>query len=250
MSFFDYWNTQGGWLLSKYTEIADGKVSVYLNSESLPIAILGLLLGCILIPYLLGSINTAVVISRLFYRDDIRKHGSGNAGTTNMLRTYGKVAALGTLLGDVLKTAIAVVLASFLLSVHLGGWIAGLSCMIGHVFPIYYRFKGGKGVLCAATAVAFLSPLFAFPILILLFIAIVAMTKYVSLGSIVAAFFLPLLVNTQNILLEAGGINGAISVLMALFVIWCHRENIKRIQNRTESKISFKKKAKDGEETK
>lgn len=209
----------------------------------------GILLISIIVPYLLGSINTAVVISRIFYRDDIRNHGSGNAGTTNMLRTYGKGAALGTLLGDVIKTALAVSVASFLMSVHLGGWIAGISCMIGHVFPIYYRFKGGKGVLCAATAIAFLSP-FVFLIAIAVFVAIVAMSKYVSLGSIVAAFFLPLLVNTQNVLLERGGINGLISVLMALFIIWCHRENIKRIQNRTESKLSFKKKAKDGEEAK
>lgn len=210
----------------------------------------GIFLISMVIPYLLGSINTAVVISRVFFRDDIRNHGSGNAGTTNMLRTYGKVAALGTLLGDVVKTALAVSLASFLMSVHLGGWVAGIFCMIGHVFPIYYRFKGGKGVLCAATAVAFLSPDFAFPLLILIFVAIVAMSKYVSLGSMVAAFFLPLLINTQNVLRETGGINGLISVLMAVFVVWCHRENIKRIQNRTESKLSFKKKAKDGEETK
>ena len=85
---------------------------------------------------------------------------------------------------------------------------------------------------------------------ILIFIGIVAMSKYVSLGSIVAAFFLPLLVNTQNVLMETGGLNGIISVLIAVFIIWCHRENIKRIQNRTESKLSFKKKPKDGQETK
>lgn len=209
----------------------------------------GILVISMIIPYLLGSINTAVAISRLFYRDDIRNHGSGNAGTTNMLRTYGKIAALGTLLGDVVKTALSVTLASFLMSVHFGGWIAGLFCMIGHVFPIYYRFKGGKGVLCAATAIAFLSP-YSFLIAILIFVAIVGMSKYVSLGSIVAAFFLPLLVNMQNVLAETGGVNGLISVVMACFVIWCHRENIKRIGNRTESKLSFKKKAKDGEETK
>ncbi len=215
----------------------------------------GLLLFAILIPYLLGSINSAVLLSRILYRDDIRNHGSGNAGTTNMLRTYGKAAALFTLLGDVCKTLLAVSIASFLMSVYTGGWVAGLFCMLGHIFPIYYRFRGGKGVLCAAAAIALLSP-FAFLCALLLFIAIVAMTKYVSLGSIVAAFMLPLLINFENTMLERGGLNGPVSVLMALLVIWCHRSNIRRIQNRTESKISFRKKAtaandasaKDGEQ--
>ena len=203
----------------------------------------GIILFGFIIPYLLGSINSAILISRIFYGEDIRTHGSGNAGTTNMLRTYGKGAALGTLLGDMLKTAFAVVLASFMMSVHLGGWLAGLFCIFGHVFPLYYHFKGGKGVLCAATAIAFLAP-FVFLIMLAIFIGIVAMTKYVSLGSMTAAFFLPILVSSIQPL---GGINGLVSVVIALFVIWCHRENIKRIQNRTESKLSFKKKEKDGE---
>lgn len=205
---------------------------------------IGIIGVSMLIPYLLGSINTAVVVSRVCYRDDVRKHGSGNAGTTNMLRTYGKKAALLTLLGDVAKTALAVSLASFLMSVHLGGWIAGLFCMMGHVFPIYYRFRGGKGVLCAATAIAFLSP-FSFIVVILIFVAIVAMTKYVSLGSISAALMFPLLVNFENTITQIGGIDGIIAVIMALFVVWCHRANIERIRTRTESKLSFKKKDKE-----
>lgn len=202
----------------------------------------GLLVASMLLPYLLGSINSAVIISRLRYRDDIRRHGSGNAGMTNMLRTYGKGAAVATLLGDVLKTALAVSIASCLMSVQLGGWIAGLFCMIGHVFPVYYQFKGGKGVLCAATAIGLLS-WEALVILLLLFVAVVAMSKYVSLGSVLAAGMLPIIVNFLNAMKGTGGINGVISVAMALFVIWCHRSNIKRIQNRTENKLSFKKKS-------
>jgi len=248
MSIYELWNRGYiNWFLSRENPaFPEGGYDAFTFFGLMAV---GILLISMIVPYLLGSINTAVVISRIFYRDDVRKHGSGNAGTTNMLRTYGKVAALGTLLGDMLKTAIAVVLASFMMSVNLGGWIAAIFCMFGHVFPVYYRFQGGKGVLCAATAILILSP-FVFLIDILIFIGIVAMSKYVSLGSIVAAFFLPLLVNTQNVLMETGGLNGIISVLIAVFIIWCHRENIKRIQNRTESKLSFKKKPKDGQETK
>lgn len=198
------------------------------------------------VPYLLGSINSAVVISRLMYGDDVRNHGSGNAGTTNMLRTYGKSAAGLTLLGDMLKTVIAVCFASFLTSSAFGGWIAGLFCMIGHIFPIYYRFRGGKGVLCVATAIAILSPI-AFLLGLLTFIIIVSFTKYVSLGSIFAALMLPLYVNIANRIFPfLGGINGLITVIMALIVLWCHRENIKRVQEGKESKLSFKSK-KDGQ---
>ncbi len=203
----------------------------------------GILLFGILIPYLLGSINSAVVFSRLLYHDDIRNRGSGNAGTTNMLRTYGKGAAGLTLLGDVLKTAVAVMIASLMTAAPMGGWVAAFFCMVGHIFPIYYHFKGGKGVLCAATAVAMLSP-FAFGCAFLTFLIMVSMSRYVSLGSIVSALMLPLYVNTENLLFERGGLNGLMAVFMALLIVWCHRANIKRIQNRTESKLSFKKKDK------
>ena len=207
------------------------------------LAALSVLVIAILIPYLLGSLNSAVVLSRLLYRDDIRNHGSGNAGTTNMLRTYGKAAALLTLLGDALKTAIAVCFASFLLSADVGGWIAALFCVIGHIFPVYYRFRGGKGVLCAATAMAILSPL-AFVCALLCFIFIVSITKYVSLGSIFGSLTLPLFVNFENRIFPPFlmGIDALIAVMMALLIVWCHRENIKRIRAGKESKLSFKKK--------
>ena len=206
---------------------------------------LGLLVAGIVVPYLLGSINSAVFLSRVLYHDDVRKHGSGNAGTTNMLRTYGKAAALFTLLGDILKTVLAVTCGSLLMGASLGGWVAALFCMLGHIFPIYSRFKGGKGVLCAATAVAMLSP-YAFLCVLLTFIILVSMTKYVSLGSIVGGLMLPLFINMFNNITKTGGINGLISVMIALLILWCHRENIKRIQNRTESKLSFRKKDKEG----
>ena len=122
--------------------------------------------------YLLGSINSSIIISKVLYRDDIRKHGSGNAGMTNMLRTYGKGAAGLTLLGDMMKTALAVLLAGILFGFnYVGGvsvgdgycYVAGLFAVLGHIFPVYYGFKGGKGVLVTSTMALILTPIpFAF----------------------------------------------------------------------------------------
>ena len=111
-----------------------------------------LMLLCIAVPYLLGSVNFALVISKVFYHDDIRKYGSGNAGMTNMLRTYGKGAAAATLLCDMLKSVVSVLFGSFLLGTAFGGYLAGMFCVIGHIFPIFFKFKGGKGgdALCLA----------------------------------------------------------------------------------------------------
>ena len=222
----------------------------------------GFALVVIIAAYLLGSINTAIVVSKTLYRDDIRTHGSGNAGLTNMLRTYGKGAAGLTLLGDLLKTAVAILIAGifwgfgYVGGVRVGGgfyghemgfcYIAGLFAVIGHVFPIYYKFKGGKGVLATATMALILSPL-PFLILLLTFIAIVAISKYVSLGSVIGAIFYPVALfayfkiffaeNTTMPLLMAFA-----SIMLAILIVWCHRENLERISNQTERKLSFKKK--------
>ena len=209
----------------------------------------------IVVAYLLGSINSAIIISRIFYGDDIRKHGSGNAGTTNMLRIYGGKAALLTLIFDMLKTVVAIGFAGFLLGFYYvrGAvaisevcYIAGLFAVIGHVFPIYYHGKGGKGVLCAATMGLMLSP-FVFLILITVFILIVAFTRYVSLGSMVSVGLYPVALRAfMAVLYPEIPMSGLISlsaVILALLIIWCHRANIKRIMNREESQISFKKKS-------
>lgn len=212
----------------------------------------GFIFVSIVCAYLLGSINSAILISKVLYGDDIRKHGSGNAGLTNMLRTYGKGAAGLTLLGDMLKTVIAVTIAGALMGFNYmkgisvnEGWcyMAGLFAVLGHIFPIYYGGKGGKGVLVTATMALMLSPL-PFAVLLLIFILIVAVTKYVSLGSVVGAIFYPVVVNGYFM------INGArphfililCTILLAILVVWCHRENLKRIGERTERKLSFKKK--------
>ena len=206
----------------------------------------------IAVSYLLGSINSAIIISRLVYHDDVRKHGSGNPGMTNMLRTFGKKAALLTLVGDLSKTAISIFLAGFIFGFHylyftsVGDgfcYVAGLFSVLGHVFPIYYKFKGGKGVLCTATMVLILSPI-PFLFLFLLFIGLVAWTKYVSLGSVSAAVLYPVALHTAFSLMgfPEGGLISLSSIIIAILVVWCHRANLVRISNRTENKISLGKK--------
>lgn len=193
---------------------------------------------CIVVSYLIGSINPAIIISRKIYHDDIRTHGSGNAGATNTQRTYGaKTAALVFCL-DLLKAGIAVLFGSIILSREIGGAIAGLFVVFGHMFPIYYKFKGGKGVACLAMVVLILSP-WSFLILVPLFVLIVIMTKYVSLGSIIGVMFYPIVNHAFYPTNSWVTISAFFTMLLVLFM---HRENIKRLMAGTESKISFKSK--------
>ena len=203
--------------------------------------------------YLFGSINSAIIISKVLYRDDIRKHGSGNPGLTNMLRTYGKGGAGLTLLGDLSKTALAVLIGAIFfgfnyikgISNHDGYcYMAGLFAVLGHVFPIYHKFKGGKGVLSTAVMALILAPIPAL-ILIAVFAIIVATSKYVSLGSVTAAILFPVVVNGYfNIALggKTPGIISLVTIVIAILIVWCHRGNLQRISDRTERKISFSKK--------
>lgn len=215
--------------------------------------------------YLLGSINSAIIISKLLYGDDVRRHGSGNAGMTNMLRTYGKRAAVLTLVGDLLKTVIAIVIGSvlggfgYVGGISVGGdcvlplnYMAGFAAVMGHILPIYYKFKGGKGVLCTATLALVLTPI-EFGILLLLFVAMVAWTKYVSLGSVTVATLYPVLVHAHFSVrgTQAPGVLSLVTILLAIVIVYCHRENLKRISQGTERKLSVGgKKKKDGENDK
>lgn len=203
------------------------------------IAVVCGMLLCAVIPYLLGSINPAILISKVFYRQDIRNFGSGNAGTTNMLRTYGKGAALATFLIDLGKACVAVLLGRLIYGVD-GSALAGFFVIIGHMFPLYYRFKGGKGVACLAMVVLTISPL-TFVILLGIFVVIVAGTKFVSLGSVMCALLYPLILQA----FANNGLNVAMAVLSALMVVYMHRSNLKRLWSGQESKISFSKKKKE-----
>ncbi len=231
---------------------------------------IGLIALVVAVSYLLGSVNSAIVVSKLLYKDDIRKHGSGNAGMTNMLRTYGKGAAGLTLLGDVMKTVIAIFFAAIFfgfqylrgvcVGIDEGGvcYIAGMCVVFGHIFPCFYNFKGGKGVLATATMALMLSPI-VFLILFIIFIAIVALSKYVSLGSVTVAALYPVVLSgyfsftfaqinqKPETALYMPMFAALSSIVLAILIVWSHRENLKRISNRTENKLSFGKKHEDEE---
>lgn len=213
----------------------DNRFLALLETDKGYIALIALLL-CGVVAYLLGSLNFAVILSRIFHHDDIRKHGSGNAGATNMVRTYGRKWGIITFICDGLKAAVAVILSQLLMGEG-GAYIAALFAILGHIFPIYYKFKGGKGVVVAAISILCLNPLVFF-ILVLIFIAIVYASKYISLGSIICAFFYPMILNAFNS--DKGFIATTISVLLAVIVIVMHKENIKRLMARTENKIGQK----------
>ena len=115
------------------------------------------ILAIIIAGYLLGSINLSIILSSKYYKDDIRRHGSGNAGMTNVMRTYGKKMAIITFAGDFLKAVVASLVGRLVLGYH-GAMIAGFFCFIGHIFPCYYRFKGGKGVVTAAAMILMTNP--------------------------------------------------------------------------------------------
>jgi len=202
-----------------------------------------LVLVYVLIPYLLGSINTAILVSKHFYHDDIRKYGSGNAGFTNVMRTYGKKAAIITFVGDILKT-IAAILIGWCVFGYLTAYIAGFACFLGHIFPVFYNFKGGKGVLCMATVMLMLCWRI-FLTLVVVFVGIVLATKYISAGSVICAMMFPLMLNRMNntgiYMIEF------IAIAMAVIVVIKHRANLRRIFDGTESKFKIKKSKETGE---
>ena len=225
---------------TEYRRVFDAVFIDALKTELGYTALLALLF-CAVFAYLIGSLNFAVIISKLFFKDDVRLHGSGNAGATNMLRTYGNAAGIATFVCDALKGAVSVLLSMLILGEG-GAYVGGLFCILGHIFPVFYKFRGGKGVVVSAVTILCLEPL-AFLFLLVLFVLIVGMSKYISLGSVICAFFFPLI---QNAFSQADGfisfISTTISVLIAVIVIVMHKENIKRLMNRTENKLSFKKK--------
>lgn len=206
-------------------------------------------IALILVAYLLGSINFAIVISGRKYKEDIRTHGSKNAGMTNMMRTYGKSAAVLTLVGDALKAILSCII-GYLIMGQLGAYAAGLFCMLGHVFPLYYGFKGGKGVVTAAATVLMTDPL-VFLILLTLFIIIVAIWRFISLASIICMGLYPLILSFTSkfaTMIATGEAKPSIGILFAIFmavlIIGKHWSNIKRLREGTESKFSFKKSVK------
>ena len=220
-----------------------------------PYVLIPAILAVCAVGYLFGSINTAIIVSKTIFREDVRTKGSGNAGLTNMLRNYGAKGAVLTLVGDILKTALAIGFAGLVfgfqyvrgISVSNFCYIAGLFAVMGHIFPVYYGFKGGKGVLATSTLALILTPI-PFLILLLIFIGIVAVSKYVSLGSVSVAVLYPIILQgTFSLMFKSSmpPFTALTAIVLACLIVWCHRANLQRISNKTENKLSFKKKSKD-----
>ncbi|MBE6720474.1 MAG: glycerol-3-phosphate 1-O-acyltransferase PlsY [Ruminococcaceae bacterium] len=205
------------------------------------------------ISYLLGSLNFGVILSKKLEHDDVRKHGSGNAGTTNMLRNYGKLPAILTILGDMAKVALAIYIAFLIVKVEdlsalrlfanntaiMLKSFAGLFCVLGHIYPCFFGFKGGKGVATSGGMVFMIDWRIAL-ILLALFIITVAVTRYVSLGSILMAVFYPMY--TFAFYLSFPLL--VMSLIFSVIVVVKHRENIVKLIEHRESKITFSKKEK------
>ena len=201
-----------------------------------------------IVAYLIGSVSFSVIFSKKFAGFDVREKGSGNAGSTNMLRSVGKGAAALTLLCDVLKGVVAILIAigigNLVQSADKGllVQIAGIAVVIGHTFPIFFGFKGGKGV--ATSLGILLMTNWQIGLICLVFaLVLMALTQMVSLGSCAAAVLFPVLTLfiKDHYIVAEGGSYFIYSVILAVIVLYNHRSNIKRMLNGTENKLSFKK---------
>ena len=198
-----------------------------------------------IIAYLIGSINFSIILSKKMAGFDVREKGSGNAGTTNMLRAVGKKAAAITLVCDILKGVVAILVAMFIGNVveeankPLLVQIAGIAVILGHTFPIFFKFKGGKGV-ATSLGVLIMSNWQIGLICLVFALILIVLTQMVSVGSIAAAILYPVLTLfiPQNYIVPGNYL--IYSVLLAVLVVFNHRENVKRLLNGTENKISFK----------
>ncbi len=208
----------------------------------------------LIVPYLLCGINSAIIVTKIKTGEDIRTLGSGNAGLTNTLRTQGKVAALFVLLGDVLKGVLSILIVRFSFlwlagvdttdfsnGMNYVAFVAGLTAILGHVFPVYFGFKGGKGIL---VSVSVLMTIEWIPACVLLgiFIIVVAITRYVSLGSCIAAVLYPFTILGYGLLNgdPCVYINMILAALIGILILFMHRGNLVRLKNHTEKKLGQK----------
>ena len=199
-----------------------------------------------IIAYAIGSVNFSVIFSRKFAGFDVREKGSGNAGTTNMLRTVGKKAAIITLVCDILKGVVSILIAILIGNIAkdvdkaILVQIAGFCAVLGHTFPIFFEFRGGKGV--ATCLGILLLTNWQIGLICLTFgVLLIAITRMVSLGSSMAAILYPILTIFihENYIVDGNYV--IFGILLGLFVVFNHRKNLQRIISGTENKISFKK---------
>ena len=194
----------------------------------------------LLLGYFLGCLNGSVMVSHFIIRDDVRQHGSGNAGLTNFYRTYGAKYALGVILFDMGKTVVACLLGGAMFNHLFGDWalgvlLGGLGCELGHMFPVFFGFKGGKGILSGGTLVWLLNwriGLIAWGLFAVLWL----LTRYVSLGSLCATLSMPV---STYFFCGRSVLYTVLAVLVASLVVWCHRENITRLLRHEERRFRW-----------
>ena len=209
---------------------------VFIMIETLIVAI---------IAYLIGSINFSVIFSKKMAGFDVREKGSGNAGTTNMLRTVGKKAAAITLVCDILKGVVAILIAMLVGNLVEGSngsllvQVAGIAVILGHTFPVFFKFKGGKGV-ATSLGVLIMSNWQIGLICLVFALVLIILTQMVSVGSIAAAILYPVLTLfiPENYIVPGNYL--IYSIILAVIIIFNHRENVKRLLSGKENRISFK----------
>lgn len=207
-----------------------------------------------IVAYLIGSINSAILVSRLLRREDIRKTGSGNAGTTNIWIAYGRKAGILTAGGDLLKAVIAVLIARLLTNLSGNslpfdpGYLAGFFVLIGHVFPLFFAFKGGKAVMPAVGVIALVDPP-VFVFLVLLAICVFVLSRKISVVSLCCACALPLativvrLIKHESIIYPL-----CFTILYSILVVAVHRDNIRRLVQGNERTIGKSRDVKSSSE--
>jgi len=198
----------------------------------------------VLLSYALGSVNSAIIVSKIALKKDIRHFGSGNAGTTNALRVMGMSKTVFVILGDILKNVVAMLIVKLMFDgseLVVAQVLAGIACVVGHAFPVFWGFKGGKGVLSTATVAMCIDWRISL-IAIIVFVLVVAISKYVSLGSIIAVCTAPFQFAFFYGFDSSGIAYICFGIFVAAFVTFLHRSNIKRLKNGTENKLNFSKK--------
>jgi len=190
------------------------------------------MIAVIAIGYLLGSIPFALLLARRWGAEDLRQAGSGNVGAANVLRTSGVTPGVLVALLDMLKGAVSVVVATRLSADAGAPAAAGLAAILGHIYPVWLRFRGGKGVATACGVFSVLAPI-AVPPVLAIFIALVWLTKYISLGSVVASIALPPLAYAAG----AASTTIAAAVAAAAIIMFRHRSNVRRLLAGTERRI-------------
>ncbi len=208
-------------------------------------------LAAVIASYLIGSINFAVIFTKLFNHDDIRNYGSGNAGTTNVMRVSGIVPGTLTFVCDALKgfiacfigkTVFSLVSQNISLEILLplsGAYICGVACMIGHIFPLFFKFKGGKGVATSVGIFAVCCPI-AIVIGLAVFAIITIISRYVSLGSLVATVVVIVLATVFRTTQTPASVQIISCLIMAFLIFYKHKGNIKRLLSGTERKVGAK----------